>query len=975
MADEVASAGTPPRETPGRETGTSRGLIRVRLTARFLDPSTYRVGSVVAPAGSGKSRLLSHVAASYPGPVGWAPTPDPVPRTEAALVSWLASGLAAAGRPVDTGGTAPATVDGLLARLAADPPVLVVLDDVHLMEGSEAESALASLVQRAPSALRLLLASRVALPFDLSRLRVSGQLVDVGPDDLRFRTWEVEELFRDVYGEPLLPEEVAALTRRTAGWAAYLQLFFLATSHRPLAERRLVLGTLQHRTRLVSEYLARHVLAGLDPALQDFLVRTSVLRRPSGRLCDEFLGWESGSADRLAELERRRLFTERLADDSYRYHAVLLSYLDAKLVETVGLDVARAEHRRAGALLEREGWADDALAAYARAEDWESMARVLGRASSGDAPFDEAWVEALPANLVVSDALLLLARARSVLARGSLEEAVAVLRRAEEVAASEAVLERCRAERERILVWAEPDRPARRDWPGLIRAATQRQPEEARRMAAAMSGVGARFAEGCAAMLAGDLAAAARIMRAVAASPDADGTVAAGASVLGLVAGAAVGRPVMREGTARIRDEVEASGTRWLERMVRAALLPAGPSGDETLDDLIGACDRAGDRWGAAVITAVGGFRLMHRRARDAHVALERAAGHFRDLGAGVIESSLYAYAGLAALVTGQDEEALRLAARARSHASMLDVPGASAVSSLVFAAVRRAAVGAGPRRTLESYGTWSWHASVLEERIPAVGDDAVEPGQVPEADAGRAGGAPMRIRCLGGFAVEAEGRPLDDSSVKPMERALLHLLASRTGEPVHREELIAALWPDAGSEAGLHRLQVAVSSLRRLLGGAGLDGAQLIARAGDAYVLSPPSGSAVDVNDFVSAVTAADAARAAGDGEAERKRLVDSVALYGGALLPGDGPADWVVERRRRLSALYTGAAARLAALCLDDDPAQACRVARAGLDVDRYRDDLWKLLIDGAERAGNHAESEQARRDYEAVLQELGV
>src|SRR5581483_1018356 len=163
--------------------------------------------------------------------------------------------------------------------------------------------------------LRLVVASRVHIEVDLSRMRVSGELVDIGPDDLRFRTWEVEELFRDVYREPLLPEDVAALARRTAGWAAYLQLFFLATARKPLAERRRVLGSLVSRSRLVSEYLGRHVLAGLSVELQDFLIRTSVLRRPTGAVCDEFLS-RSGSSDLLAELERRQLFTERIDDDA-----------------------------------------------------------------------------------------------------------------------------------------------------------------------------------------------------------------------------------------------------------------------------------------------------------------------------------------------------------------------------------------------------------------------------------------------------------------------------------------------------------------------------------------------------------------------------------------------------------------------------------------------------------------------------------
>ena len=82
--------------------GDASGLVRKRLTSRLLDPGAYLVARVVAPAGSGKSRLLAHVAASYPGPVAWCGAPEPVPRTEQALAQWLWNGVGPAlerGRP------------------------------------------------------------------------------------------------------------------------------------------------------------------------------------------------------------------------------------------------------------------------------------------------------------------------------------------------------------------------------------------------------------------------------------------------------------------------------------------------------------------------------------------------------------------------------------------------------------------------------------------------------------------------------------------------------------------------------------------------------------------------------------------------------------------------------------------------------------------------------------------------------------
>ena len=92
-------------------------------------------------------------------------------------------------------------IQGMVQTLSVPgPTVLVVIDDLHLLEGSEAERAMAALIDNLPHRLRIVLASRVDLGFDVSRLRVSGELVEIGHDDLRFRTWEVEELFRDIYG-------------------------------------------------------------------------------------------------------------------------------------------------------------------------------------------------------------------------------------------------------------------------------------------------------------------------------------------------------------------------------------------------------------------------------------------------------------------------------------------------------------------------------------------------------------------------------------------------------------------------------------------------------------------------------------------------------------------------------------------------------------------------------------------------------
>jgi DNA-binding SARP family transcriptional activator len=746
---------------------------------------------------------------------------------------------------------------------------------------------------------------------------------------------------------------------------------------------------------LVQEYLTRHALSGLSTDLQDFLIRTSVLRRPTVRLCDELLGWNQGSRELLAELERRQLFTDRLDEDSYRYHTVLLSYLEARLVDAIGVTAAQEEHRRAALLLEREGLTEDAAAAFAKAEDWDGVARTLGYPAGAGAGLGGAWLEALPPTVVETDALLLMARARRALASGALADAVATMKAAEEVAASTLVAERCREERGRIAAWMNAERPAGDDWIALLRGATQRQPREAQRVASLLTGPSGRFAEGVAAFLAGDMLTGARLLRGVAAHPGSASPMAAGAQLMATICASMNGRDPQEDALDRLRDEVEEAGIPWLDRMARAALVLYTPLSTDALDNLGDACQREGDRWGEALVALMSG--ICHLRRGVVGVPdFERAASMFDELGAGVLATVGYGYLALAAQVAGDRELAARAAQQARSLASLLDVPHAAGLAALalgrLFGDEREFSRA---RELLNPLGTWEWHQRL---GIDPLGEADGGPGRPEQSGSpsgerhsaedvvtsvnGRVAGTEMppvatvQLRCLGGFSLAVRGRTVDESAAKPMERALLHLLSMQAGEQVHREALIEALWPEAERDAGLHRLQVAISSLRRLIAVDHEDQPLLLAREGDSYRLIVPEDSDVDLWQLDTHLRRAALARNSGQFLLEEESLAAALAAYGGPLLPGDGPANWVVSRRQALEATVADAAARLAGLRLQNGDLQAAaEAARMGLSLDRFRDDLWKLLIEAADRSGFHAEAGQARRAYAAILDELGV
>lgn len=964
-----------PRGAPGVE--ADPGLARDRLIDLFGADGDYRVGLVVAPAGSGKSTLLGQVARRHPGPVAWCDIADPTPRSASALIAAFAAVL----RPHLGAAVEGVTdVDGLLAALSGHrEPVLLVVDDAHVLDGAEAERALAVLVDRLPAPARLVLGSRVYLDLDLSRVRVAGQLVEVVLDDLRFRTWEVEQLFEGVYGDHLGSEDAAVLTRRTAGWAAYLQLFHLAIARRTPLQRRQMLRSLSNPSRTVRDYLSRQVLATLTDELRDFLIRTSVLRRPTAGLCDELLR-RTGSAAVLAELERRQVFTERVEyDDSYRYHAVMLSYLDSRLVETVGLPAAQEAHRQAGQLLEASGYVEESVTAYAKGEDWPAVHRLLEQLGvSGGAAVDDDLLDLLPPSTFDSDPWLLMVKARRALGRGGLRQAVAALTAAE-ASASGPLADRCREQRSRVTDWLFSDPVTGGDWSAVLRSATQRSPADAARRAGDLQGARGRLAEAAAHLMAGDVRAAARVAEAAAEHPEADAFVVASAQVIAAAVNFVSCGEEAPAAVAGLQDAVEGADAPWLDRLGRTLVALRAGGGGRELDAVRRSCQADGDRWGEALVAALqaaaamvtGTGRSGRAGTADAAAGFQDAAIAFGELGAGVPETWAAAYSSICWWQRGDDARAVAAAQNTRTLAGLRDVPGASGLAALVLGTVTGDERHLGwAAQVLEPLGLWTGLSRLLRPPVPSAMPASPRPEPVEAAATATV------VRCLGGFSLILDGREVDELAAKPMERAALHVLAMRAGEDVHREELGEMLWPSAAPDAVRHRLQVAISALRRLVGGRLGGVPSRLVRRGDAYCLDVPDDADVDLWRLRDASRAAVVARAGGDDAGECAALEAVLDAYRGPLLPGDGPADWVIGPRTAAQLTASDAALRLSTLRRDTgDLEGAAGAARAGLGIDRYRDDLWRTAIGVAEDAGHQAEVAQLRQAYEAMLGEIGV
>ncbi|HEX5015944.1 MAG TPA: BTAD domain-containing putative transcriptional regulator [Candidatus Limnocylindrales bacterium] len=973
-------------------------LPRERLQALLDTVWERRLGLVVAPAGSGKTTLLADFAARAGVPVAWYRT-ESWDADERSMVRHLEAALLAA-LPDVRGGWG--TVEDAAAALDERPAerALLVVDDAHGLEGTPAESALGRFVEYAPAWLAIVIGSRLAPSINLTRLRVAGDLVEIGPDELRFRAWEVERLFRDHYGEPVPPDELAVLARRTEGWAAGLQLFHLATRGKSPDERRRILAAVGAGSRLIREYLTWNVMADLPEELRDFLVETCVLGRLTGPLCDRLLE-RRGSAGLLAELYRRQIFTVELdeADESYRYHEVFRSLLDRMLVDRVGEDAARGRYTRAGELLEAAGAIPEALGAYSRAEDWEAVRRLLGGQGERIASYAPAWLESLPPAIVRHEPWLELASARRARAEGRWSDALDAFGRAEAGFGASTIALVCHRERQLLRAWFEPSPPGTpADWSRILRAGVVREPLAAAREAASQDGVPPSLLRGLLALAAGDVIAARAEFAAARSRLDGEPMLAA-ACGLGLgVAGVLAGDAAAAIEIDAAEDAAEQARAPWLGWLARAASRLADDAAAPVDPAWRSSVDGARDPWGAALAalieawepgidptadrpTRTNGATPSPGTAAERRVAAaERAAAEFRRLGAGVLEAWARGLVALG-LAESSAPEAREAAMTAESLARAAGAPGARLLTYRAMRLVDEArgadyeALEATVTAEMGLVGPPPADRSSANRRVgvgPTVNGAADAPmlnGHSPSTVEGA-----LRVRTLGGFAVIVEGRDLALDGIKPRARSLLRLLAVHAGSAVHREVLAAALWPEADAPTAGRSLQVAVSAVRGLFADAlGGDGGRFVVRDGDAYRLGIDP-EAVDVRRFDRAV--ADARQVRSRGGDIAGALSSALALYGGDLLPEEGPSEWVVELREHYRSTAVDVAREAAeAAGLAGDARGAIDACRAGLAIDRYHDPLWRLLIQARQAAGDVSAANRDRREYEAILIELGV
>jgi LuxR family transcriptional regulator, maltose regulon positive regulatory protein len=298
----------------------------------------------------------------------------------------------------------------LLNEIAEQPDqVILVLDDYHLLDSPPVDSALAFLLDHLPPQLHLVIASREDPNLPLARLRARNQLTELRVADLRFSPAEAAEFLNQVMGLNLTETDVAALESRTEGWIAGLQL--AALSMQGQSDPASFIQSFTGSHRFVLDYLLEEVLNQQPPDIQDFLLRTSILNRLCGPLCEAVLDIAIGSGQVVLEsLEQANLFLVPLDNDRrwYRYHHLFGDLLRQRLGNPANLPEV---HVRASRWHEKNGDLAEAFQHAHAAGDFERAARLAELAWPGmEATFQSlawiSWVKKLPETAILSRPLL-----------------------------------------------------------------------------------------------------------------------------------------------------------------------------------------------------------------------------------------------------------------------------------------------------------------------------------------------------------------------------------------------------------------------------------------------------------------------------------------------------------------------------------------------------------------------------------------
>jgi LuxR family maltose regulon positive regulatory protein len=419
-----------------------RGAIvaRPRLTHLLNECLTRSLTVICAPAGFGKTTLLSEWRAfDHTAPLAWVSLDeadsDPMRFWQyvIAALNRLHAGVGDTALTMMRSPQPPpleATLTVLINDLAAlSTDFYLVLDDYHTIAAQPVHEGLAFLLDHLPAPMHVIILSRADPPLPLSRLRARRQLLEIRANDLRCTPEEAAAFLNQVMQLNLAEADISALTERTEGWMAGLQLAALSLHGR--ADAAAFITSFKGDDRYVLDYLVEEVLLQQPASVQEFLLNTSLLERMTAALCTTVTGRADAQA-MLEQLEHSNLFIVPLDNTRkwYRYHHLFADLLRHRL-QQVHPERVFDLHRRAAQWFEQNQLMDEAITHTLAAQDFDRAAHLIGQMVRplyfvrSEPRTLLNWIDALPPEIASAYPQVGIGQAWCLLTFGQLDQATA----------------------------------------------------------------------------------------------------------------------------------------------------------------------------------------------------------------------------------------------------------------------------------------------------------------------------------------------------------------------------------------------------------------------------------------------------------------------------------------------------------------------------------------------------------------------
>ncbi|MBE0685116.1 MAG: hypothetical protein IH585_03870, partial [Anaerolineaceae bacterium] len=300
--------------------------------------------------------------------------------------------------------------------------VLLVLDDYQFISNQTIHDGVIFLLEHLPVNVHLVISTRSDPPFPLALFRGRNQLNELRAKDLRFTSSEISTFLSKTFNLLLTPEQISILENRTEGWVAGLQMAALSMQGRLDISKFIEEFSGSHR--FIIDYLTEEALNRQSMEMQVFLLRSSILERLNGPLCDfvldrktnqeihtakslnDFSTIQRESQSLLTELDSSNLFIVPLDDDRiwYRYHHLFADLLHSRLEQT-SPKLLPILHMRASTWFENNGRIDKSISHSLAAKHWDNTSRLIDLhfrkyLENGQMTTVLKWFEGIPQDVV-----------------------------------------------------------------------------------------------------------------------------------------------------------------------------------------------------------------------------------------------------------------------------------------------------------------------------------------------------------------------------------------------------------------------------------------------------------------------------------------------------------------------------------------------------------------------------------------------